>query len=491
MRLPSMLASSAPAPAPPVQCHSWEASALTGISSLECRTTAVPPMSDRDVVVNVKAIGLNFADIFCVMGVYEAANKMLKVGSPPNSGGSSQAAGSFCPGLEFAGEAVAVGAAVKDIRVGERVYGFTRFGAYRTVVVQDMAYMRRIPDDWSYAEAAALVAQGLTAWHGLVELGNIKKGARVLVHSAAGGVGCSAMQICTSLGCPVTGLVGSESKAAWLKARYPEAQVLVRGPQRGYAAQLAALPGGGRFDCVLDSLGGKYFTAALESLDPMGRIIHFGATYSYGGAQDGWFGLRKWLTLVPGYLSRPMVDPGTLTPTNRAVFGFNMIWLTDRVDLLTAEVCRLQGSNPRPAAQISARTADDAYGPRIGAARRHAGAGRDDEARAGRRRHVPVRAAARGARAPQQRRERRQGRGGGGRREAGVKPRAAPVRVVVSTIQKTCELTLCSQENIKSAMRPRVRGQRDANRELPLQYQSSSFFGSPAAVSWVAAFICL
>ena len=53
---------------------------------------------------------------------------------------------------------------------------------------------------------------------------------------------------------------------------------------------------------------------------------------------SGWCGLRKWLTFVPGYLSRPMVDPGQLTPTNRAVFGFNMIWLTDRVDLLTAEL---------------------------------------------------------------------------------------------------------------------------------------------------------
>ena len=96
-----------------------------------------------------------------------------------------------------------------------------------------------------------------------------------------------------------------------------EAQVLVRGRERGYAAQLAALPGGGRFDCVLDSLGGKYFTAALESLEPMGRMVHFGATSSYGGAKDGLFGLRKWLTLVPGYLNRPLVDPGQLTPTNR------------------------------------------------------------------------------------------------------------------------------------------------------------------------------
>ena len=251
----------------------------------------------------------------------QAANKMLSDGSPPNAGGATQAAGSFCPGLEFAGEAVAVGTAVTNIGVGDRVYGFTRFGAYRTVVIQDAAYLRRVPDSWSYAEVAALVVTGLTAWHGLVELGNVKRGRRVLVHSAAGGVGTAAMQICTSLGAPPTGVVGAASKATWLQERFPEAEVLVRGPQRGYAAQLAALPGGGRFDCVLDSLGGQYFSAALESLDPMGRIIHFGATHSYGGARNGFFGLRKWLTLVPGYLSRPWVDPGQLTPSNRAAAG--------------------------------------------------------------------------------------------------------------------------------------------------------------------------
>ena len=125
------------------------------------------------------------------------------------------------------------------------------------------------------------------------------------------------MQTCTSLGAPPTGVVGAESKATWLQERFPEAEVLVRGPERGYAAQLAALPGGGRFDCVLDSLGGKYFSAALGSLDPMGKLVHFGATSSYGSAKDGLRGLRKWLTLLPGYLSRPWVDPGELTATNR------------------------------------------------------------------------------------------------------------------------------------------------------------------------------
>jgi len=305
---------------------SWQSSRLGSIDSLERVTAEVPTLKADEVVVGVRAIGLNFADIFCCLGLYEAANKMLDEG-----GGG----GALCPGLEFSGEVQAVGSAVTRVAPGDRVFGFSRFGAYRTIVVTRDEYLRPVPSGWTFAEAASLLAQGLTAWHGLVPLGAVKKGSRVLVHSAAGGVGCAAMQICQALGCPATGVVGSEAKAPFLRERYPEATVVVRGPEREYAAQLAALPGGGRFDCVLDSLGGKYFSAGLESLDPMGRIVHFGATYSYGGASGG---LRKWLTLVPGYLTRPRLDPGQLVGTNRAVMGFNLIWLTERVDMLTAEL---------------------------------------------------------------------------------------------------------------------------------------------------------
>jgi len=248
---------------------SWQSSRLGSIDSLERVTAEVPTLKADEVVVGVRAIGLNFADIFCCLGLYEAANKMLDEG-----GGG----GALCPGLEFSGEVQAVGSAVTRVAPGDRVFGFSRFGAYRTIVVTRDEYLRPVPSGWTFAEAASLLAQGLTAWHGLVPLGAVKKGSRVLVHSAAGGVGCAAMQICQALGCPATGVVGSEAKAPFLRERYPEATVVVRGPE------------------------------------------------------------RKWLTLVPGYLTRPRLDPGQLVGTNRAVMGFNLIWLTERVDMLTAEL---------------------------------------------------------------------------------------------------------------------------------------------------------
>ena len=279
--------------------------------------------------MGVRAIGLNYADVFCVLGLYEAANKML----------DEDGAGALVPGLEFAGEVLKVGPGVTDHRVGDRVYGFCRFGAYRTHVVARGRLIKKIPAEWSFAEGASVLVQGLTAWHGMVELGAAKPGSRVLVHSAAGGVGQCALEICEALGCESVGVVGDPSKVAFLQERFPKCTPLVRTKERRYKKQLDEL--GKEYDVVLESLGGRYLTAALEHVAPMGRLVHFGATHAYGGS---WVdGLLKWVKLVPNYLARPLVDPGKLVPVNRAVIGFNLIWLTQNEDQLEGELSEMLG----------------------------------------------------------------------------------------------------------------------------------------------------
>lgn len=281
-------------------------------------------LADNECIVSVRAIGLNYADIFCVLGLYEAANKMLAEGGDGHETG-------LVPGLEFSGVVLATGRGVTQHSIGDRVYGFCRFGAYRTKVVAPDYLLKPIPDGWSFAEGTAVMAQGLTAWTGLVTMGRARKGSRVLVHSAAGGVGCATLQICEALGCEAVGVVGDESKVAFLRDRYPSCTPLVRAPERRYAQQLREL--GKDFDVVMDSLGGRYLTAALERVAPFGHLVHFGATHAYGGSPVD--GLLKWLKLVPSYLRRPFVDPGALVPANRAIVGLQMIWLTERVDELT------------------------------------------------------------------------------------------------------------------------------------------------------------
>ena len=306
------------------QRHVWTSPA--GLGSIDALrlvpARAVAPRGDDDVRVRVRAIGLNFADVFSVLGLYSAASE---------ADAASRAADEpFACGLEFAGVVVDAGP-TSGFQAGDRVFGFTRFGAFADEVVQRGALLRPSPEGWTDAEAASILVQGMTAWYALVTLGGAKEGSRVLVHSAAGGVGLLALEICRARGCRALAVVSSEAKAALIRDRFGEGVATVvrgRAPTREYRATLDAF---GAFDVVLESLGGAWLTEALDRVAPMGRLVHFGATASYGSAANGWL---KWPGLVWAFLQRPMIDVGSLTSTNRGVFGFNLIWLTENEAML-------------------------------------------------------------------------------------------------------------------------------------------------------------
>ncbi|KAH8098726.1 hypothetical protein JL720_1689 [Aureococcus anophagefferens] len=279
----------------------WRSRQLGSIDNLELEEIQIAEALAPDCArVRVGAIGLNFADVFSVLGLYAAFSEQ-----PPLS----------VAGLEFAGTVEEAGAAC-GYAVGDRVFGFTRFGAFADSVTQRGKLLRPTPAGWTDAEAAALLR---------------------------GGVGMLSLEICAALGCDAVGVVSSDAKKDAIHARFPAEvadgrfKVLVRParPDRAYRDHLRHVP---RFDVVLESLGGPWFSEALDRLAPMGRLVHFGATHSDGAAAGG---PLKWLSLVPSYLRRPMVDPGELTSTNRAVFGFNLIWLTEREDVLEAALAEL------------------------------------------------------------------------------------------------------------------------------------------------------
>lgn len=302
----------------------WQSRKLGSIDALQIATAPVDDATADACTIEVRAIGLNYADVFQVLGLYSASNEVLAAAAPSTG---------FVPGLEFAGIVEVVGPEAQ-FKPGDRVFGFTRFGAYTDRITQRATFLRKIPDNWSFAEAASVMVQGMTAYYGLMELGNAKKGSRVLVESAAGGVGLQTLEICEKLGCPACAVVGSEAKADVVRARFPDVEsVVVRGSAPD-AAYRAALDSFGAIDVVMESLGGPWFDEALTRLAPRGRLIHFGATAAYGAARSG---PLKWPGLVAAYLRRPRVDPGELTSTNRAVFGFNLIWLTEQEEYL-AEV---------------------------------------------------------------------------------------------------------------------------------------------------------
>jgi alcohol dehydrogenase len=277
------------------------------------------PKSD-EVSISVKAIGLNFADVFAIWGLYGATPK-----------------GAFTPGLEYAGIVEQVGQDVTHLKPGDRVMGVTRFGAYTTQLNIDARYAIPLPQDWNFEQGAAYLVQTLTAYYGMVYLGAMQKNQTVLIHSAAGGVGLQAIQVARAYNCYTIGTVGGESKVNFaLDKGYDK--VLVRG--KNFRDELKAALGDRPLELVMDSVGGDYFMIPFKMLAPMGRVIVFGsARYAAPGDKPNkWHMLKLWL-------QRPKIDPQILPEKNRGVLGFNLIWLYERAWLLHQLLKELEALN--------------------------------------------------------------------------------------------------------------------------------------------------
>lgn len=226
--------------------------------------------------------------------------------------------------------------------VGDRVYGFTRFGAYASHINSPQDFVRPLPAGWTFAEGAAFLVQGLTAWHGLSHLGALRRGQTALIQSAAGGVGLIALDICEKIGAVPFATVGSPAKVELLKSRcgLSDTQIIVRN-KKTFKEQLEmAIEQSGvqqeGFDVVMESLGGTFFTDSLAMTSRNGRMVTFGSGV-YMSTKDG----PDWLRIAPKFLFRPKIDPMDLVQENRSVMGFNLIWLTDKVPELNAELDEL------------------------------------------------------------------------------------------------------------------------------------------------------
>jgi synaptic vesicle membrane protein VAT-1 len=293
----------------------WRTAKAGKLSDLRLCREALPTLAADKVRVRVHACGLNFADIFALTGLYSATPS-----------------GSFIPGLEFAGEVIAVGDGVADHRVGERVMGVTRFGGYATVIDSAPGYLHALPEDWDFATGAACLAQTLTAWYALKTLGDVQPGHSVLIHSAAGGVGLQAMRLARAAGASPVGTIGNASKLSVL-AEQGFDQVLVR--ERNFHRQL--VQSGQRFDLVLDAIGGEVQKASFAALRPMGRLVVFGAAeFTPTGNRP------NYLRAAWRYLRRPRYDVMAMISDNRSVMAFNLIWLWEQQDRMHALLAELK-----------------------------------------------------------------------------------------------------------------------------------------------------
>jgi NADPH:quinone reductase-like Zn-dependent oxidoreductase len=203
-----------------------------------------------EVRIAVRAAGLNFRDVMGALGAYP--------GDPGPLGG------------EGAGVVVEVGDGVSGLRVGDRVMGMFPY-AFGPLAVADHRTVARIPAGLSFVEAAGIPIVFLTAWRGLVDLGGLRAGERVLIHAAAGGVGMAAAQLARHLGAEVFG-TASPSKWDRLRALGFDDAHLASSRDLSFEARF------GRVDVVLDSLAGPFVDASLRLLGPGGRFVEMGKT---------------------------------------------------------------------------------------------------------------------------------------------------------------------------------------------------------------------
>jgi NADPH:quinone reductase-like Zn-dependent oxidoreductase len=228
-------------------------------------------------------------------------------------------------GYEVAGVVDEVGPSTVGFVVGDRVFGMPRFGGYSDVVVLPAAQAVRMPDKMSFEEAAALPVVYITAHHMLLYTGALRAGMKVLVHSAAGGVGLAAIDLLRANGCEIFG-TASPGKHDFLRERGVQHCIDSGGDVQ---AQARALVGGdGKFDVVCNPVGGKSWKKDYALLAPGGRLICYGVSTVAPGERRSVWSLLKFV------LGLAWWTPIGLMNDNKTVSGVNMGHLFDHVEIL-------------------------------------------------------------------------------------------------------------------------------------------------------------
>lgn len=222
---------------------------------------ADPFPGEREVVIDARAIGINFPDLLVIEGRYQHL--------PPRP---------FSPGKEVAGVVRSVGAGVTTCKPGDRVMALIEYGAYAEQVVAPELQVFTLPDTMPYADAAALGLTYQTAHFALVDRGQFRAGETVLVTGATGGVGLAALQVAKALGARVLAGVSGPHRAEIARDNGADhvidlSQTNLRESLR---SQVHAVTDGRGADVVIELLGGDVFDAALRALAWRGRLVVVG-----------------------------------------------------------------------------------------------------------------------------------------------------------------------------------------------------------------------
>lgn len=284
-----------------------------GHDALEVHNRPEPHPGPGEVRIQVKAAGLNFAEVMARKGLYPDAPK-----TP------------FVAGYEAAGVVDAVGIGVEGLEVGDRVTALSRFGAHASLLCVPASQALPISDAMTFEEAAAIPANYVTAYHMLFRVGALRPGETVLVHMAAGGVGIAALQLCRTVPDVTVFGTSSASKHAILSEQGCTHPIDYR--TKDYAAEIRRLTDNRGVDVVLDALGGADWKKGYDLLRPAGRLIAFGFANLTSGHK------RSIPRVARQFLSMPRFSPLQLMNDNKTVTGVNIGHLWDETPMLVEQL---------------------------------------------------------------------------------------------------------------------------------------------------------
>lgn len=312
-KMPPPAAADAPqesgsSPAAEGQALSCRALVLTGYGGydkvkLQVKTQNQPQLKAGEVLVHVKACGLNFAELMGRQGLYEL------LPAPP-----------VTMGMEGSGVIEAVGEDVKDRKVGDRVIVLSRSGMWQEVVVVSAHQTFPMPEQMSFEEGAALPVNYLTAYMMLFEMANVRPGKSVLIHMAAGGVGIAATQLCQTV--PDVTVFGTASASKHETITQGGVTHPIDYRTKDYVEEIRKISPKG-VDIVLDPLGGSDTQKGFNLLKPLGTLIVFGAANCVTGQK------KNLLAMAKTWYNQLSLSTLKLMQANKAICGFHLGYITD------------------------------------------------------------------------------------------------------------------------------------------------------------------
>jgi NADPH:quinone reductase-like Zn-dependent oxidoreductase len=287
----------------------------------ESRQVPDPQAKAGEVLIRVKAIGINFADLLQRMGLYPGTPK------PP-----------FVPGLEIAGVVEKVvenpgrRGEGEPFKPGDAVMAIPHFGAYAEWAAVPAASVYRIPAGMAFDVAAAFAVTYLTAYHSMFVMGNLKPGQRILIHGAAGGVGIAAVQLARATGLVVFGTAGSLKQEFLRKIGVDHPIDYGKSDFVKVVRQFA--PDG--IEMVMDPIGGKSLVRGQKCLGPTGRLVIYGLSDATGIS-----GKRSLFRAAKALAQTPRFHPLKLMQKNLAVIGVSMGAVIERGTIVRDELDEL------------------------------------------------------------------------------------------------------------------------------------------------------